>query len=52
MISRSKFSAFLDFLNSEAANGVVVQTMQQVIGGPVRGPCDPVTGTGCDTTPR
>ena len=52
VISRSKFSAFLDFLNSEAANGVVVQTMQQVIGGPVRGPCDPVTGTGCDTTPR
>ena len=52
VISGSKLSAFLDFLDAEAANGVVVQTMQQVIGGPVRGPCDPATGIGCDTTPR
>jgi peptidoglycan/xylan/chitin deacetylase (PgdA/CDA1 family) len=52
VISDAKFAAFLDFLQAEAANGVVVQTMQQVIGGPVRGPCDPVTGSGCDTTTR
>jgi Polysaccharide deacetylase len=52
MISGAKFGAFLDFLAAEAANGVVVETMQQVIGGSVKGPCDPVTGTGCDTTPR
>jgi Polysaccharide deacetylase len=52
VISAAKFGAFLDFLAAEAANGVVVRTMQQVIGGSVRGPCDPVSGTGCDTTPR
>jgi hypothetical protein len=52
VISRAKFAAFLDFLQAEAAHGVVVQTMQQVIGGSVKGPCDPVSGTGCDTTPR
>jgi peptidoglycan/xylan/chitin deacetylase (PgdA/CDA1 family) len=52
VISDAKFAAFLDFLQAEAANGVVVRTMQQVIGGPVRGPCDPLTDTGCDTTPR
>jgi hypothetical protein len=52
VISGAKFAAFLDFLQAEAANGVVVQTMQQVIGGAAKGPCDPVTGSGCDTTPR
>jgi hypothetical protein len=52
VISGTKFGAFLDFLAAEAANGVVVQTMQQVVGGSVKGPCDPVTSTGCDTTPR
>ena len=52
VISDAKFGAFLDFLQAEAANGVVVETMQHVIGGPVRGPCDPVAGTGCDTTLR
>jgi peptidoglycan/xylan/chitin deacetylase (PgdA/CDA1 family) len=52
VVSPTKFAAFLDFLQAEAANGVVVETMQQVIGGPVKGACDPVTGTGCDTTPR
>ena len=52
VISDAKFAAFLDFLQREAANGVVVQTMQQVIGGPVQGPCDLVTGSGCDTTTR
>jgi len=52
VISAAKFAAFLDFLAAEAPNGVVVETMQQVIGGSIRGPCDPVTGTGCDTTPR
>ena len=52
VISDAKFAAFLDFLQVEATNGVVVQTMQQVIGGPVQGPCDPVTGSGCDTTTR
>ena len=52
VISHAKFAEFLNFLQAEAANGVVVQTMQQVIGGPVRGPCDPVSGAGCDTTSR
>ena len=52
VISDTKFAAFLDFLQAEAQNGVVVQTMQEVIGGSVKGPCDPVSGTGCDTTPR
>jgi peptidoglycan/xylan/chitin deacetylase (PgdA/CDA1 family) len=52
VISRAKFGAFLSFLEAETANGVVVETMQQVIGGTVRGPCDPDTGSGCDTTPR
>jgi hypothetical protein len=52
VIAPSKFSAFLDFLQAQSVNGVVVETMQQVIGGTVQGPCDPVAGTGCDTTPR
>jgi hypothetical protein len=52
VISPEKFEAFLQFLQAEAGNGVVVETMQQVIGGTVRGPCDPVSGLGCDTTPR
>lgn len=52
VISPEEFSAFLDFLKAEAANGVVVQTVQQVMDGVVKGKCDPVTGTGCDTTPR
>jgi hypothetical protein len=52
VISADKFGAFLDFLRSESANGVVVQTMREVLDGAVKGPCDPTTGTGCDTTPR
>jgi hypothetical protein len=52
VVSAAKFDAFLDFLQTEAANGVVVETMAQVIGGSAKGPCDPVIGTGCDTTPR
>ena len=52
VISPEKFGAFLDYLQTQAANGVVVETMQDVIGGSVRGPCDPVTGNGCDTSPR
>jgi hypothetical protein len=52
VVSAAKFGAFLDFLETEAANGVVVETMADVVGGAVKGPCDPVTGTGCDTTPR
>ena len=52
VISAAKFSAFLDFLQAQAANGVVVKTMANVMGGGVKGKCDPVTGTGCDTTPR
>jgi hypothetical protein len=52
VISDVKFRAFLAFLQVEGGKGVVVQTMQQVIGGTVRGPCDPLTDTGCDTTPR
>ena len=52
VISPEKFGAFLDFLAAESANGVVVQTVHDVIGGSVRGPCDPVSGTGCDTSPR
>jgi hypothetical protein len=52
VISSAKFGAFLDYLQSEATNGVVVETMQQVVGGAVKGSCDPSTGTGCDTSPR
>jgi hypothetical protein len=52
VVSAAKFGAFLDFLQAEAANGVVVETMADVVGGDVGGPCDPVTGAGCDTTPR
>jgi len=52
VISPAKFGAFLDFLHSQAANGVVVKTMAGVMGGAVKGTCDPVSGTGCDTTPR
>ena len=52
VISASKFGDFLDFLQVEAANGVVVETMAGVMGGEVKGKCDPVTGVGCDTTPR
>jgi hypothetical protein len=52
VISPEKFGAFLDFLAGEATNGVVVETVQQVMDGTVRGACDPATGTGCDTTPR
>src|SRR5262249_28656538 len=52
VIHPAKFGAFLDFLHSQAANGVVVKTMAGVMGGAVKGKCDPVTGTGCDTTPR
>ena len=51
VISPADFSAFLDFL-SQAGNGVVVKTMAGVMGGAVNGRCDPVSGTGCDTTPR
>jgi hypothetical protein len=51
-ISATKFGDFLSFLQGEAANGVAVETMADVTGGPVKGPCDPVTGGGCDTTPR
>jgi hypothetical protein len=51
-ISAAKFGAFLDFLQTEALNGVAVETMADVVGGAVRGPCDPVTDVGCDTTPR
>jgi Polysaccharide deacetylase len=52
VISPEKFGAFLAFLQEQAGSGVVVETMHQVIGGTVRGACDPVTGTGCDTSPR
>jgi peptidoglycan/xylan/chitin deacetylase (PgdA/CDA1 family) len=54
VISPEKFEAFLQFLQGEAGDGLVVETMQQVIGGAVRGSCDPVTGTGpgCDLSPR
>jgi hypothetical protein len=52
VISPAKFGAFLDFLHNQAANGVVVKTMAGVMDGTVKGKCDPVSGTGCDTTPR
>jgi polysaccharide deacetylase len=52
VISETKLRAFLGYLQAEATDGVVVETMQQVIGGSVRGPCDLVSGEGCDTTPR
>ena len=52
VISPAKFGAFLDFLHNQAANGVVVKTMAGVTDGAVKGKCDPVSGAGCDTTPR
>jgi hypothetical protein len=52
VISAAKFGAFLDFLQSEAANGVTVETVAGVMDGAVKGMCDPVSGAGCDTTPR
>ena len=52
VISPAKFGAFLDFLHNQATNGVVVKTMAGVMDGAVKGKCDPVSGTGCDTTPR
>jgi hypothetical protein len=52
VISAAKFGAFLDFLSTQQTNGVVVETMGDVLGGAVKGPCDPVSGTGCDTSPR
>jgi len=52
VVSPAKFGAFLDFLHNQAANGVVVKTMAGVMDGAVKGKCDPVSGTGCDTTPR
>jgi peptidoglycan/xylan/chitin deacetylase (PgdA/CDA1 family) len=35
-ITTADFRTFLDWLQGEAVNGVIVQTVQQVIGGPVR----------------
>jgi peptidoglycan/xylan/chitin deacetylase (PgdA/CDA1 family) len=52
VISAAKFGAFLDFLQSEAPNGVTVETVAGVMDGAVKGMCDPVSGAGCDTTPR
>jgi hypothetical protein len=52
VISPAKFGAFLDYLHNQAANGVVVKTMAGVMDGAVKGTCDPVSGTGCDTTSR
>jgi hypothetical protein len=52
VISETKLRLFLSFLQAEAADGVVVEPMQQVIGGSLRGSCDPATDAGCDLTPR
>jgi hypothetical protein len=52
VISPAKFGAFLAFLQAEAANGVVVKTVAGVMDGGVKGSCDPVSGSGCDTSPR
>src|SRR5262249_49222741 len=52
VIDPAKFGAFLDFLHSQAANGVVVKTMAEVMGGAVKGKCDPVRGAGCHPPPR
>jgi hypothetical protein len=52
VISPAKFGAFLAFLQAESANGVVVKTVAGVMDGGVKGPCDPVSGSGCDTSPR
>ncbi|HEY9305694.1 MAG TPA: chitobiase/beta-hexosaminidase C-terminal domain-containing protein, partial [Mycobacterium sp.] len=49
-INQADFTSFLDFLNQQAANGVVVQTVQQVVGGSVRpavpGPAAPAAPLG------
>jgi hypothetical protein len=52
VIYPAKFDDFLGFLQGEEPDGVVVKTMAGVVGGAVKGKCDPVTGAGCDTTPR
>jgi hypothetical protein len=52
VISAAKFGSFLDFLQGQAAAGLTVETMAGVMDGAVKGFCDPVSGTGCDTTPR
>jgi hypothetical protein len=52
VISPEKFGAFLDFLHSRAASGVVVKTMADVMDGAVKGTCDLASGVGCDATPR
>ena len=52
VISPDKFGTFLAFLQTQSANGVVVKTMADVMDGGVKGACDPVAGTGCDSTPR
>ena len=51
-VSSQKFADFLTYLQGETANGVVVQTVAGVVGGAVKGACDPGTGVGCDTSPR
>ena len=49
-ISQSDFTAYLDWLQGQSANGVIVQTVQQVIGGPVQpgvqGPASPPAPNG------
>jgi hypothetical protein len=52
VVSPAKFADFLTYLQGQAANGVVVQTMAGVSGGAVKPACDPVSGAGCDTSPR
>ena len=52
VVSPAKFGDFLTYLQGQAANGVVVQTMAGVSGGAVKPACDPVSGGGCDTSPR
>ena len=52
VVSPAKFGDFLSYLQGQAANGVVVQTMAGVSGGDVQPACDPVSGAGCDTSPR
>jgi peptidoglycan/xylan/chitin deacetylase (PgdA/CDA1 family) len=48
-ISEGDFATYLDWLQAQSVNGVVVQTVQQVVGGPVQ---PPVSGPAAPAAPN
>ena len=40
-VSAATLTGLLDFLAAESANGVVVKTTEEVVGGPVQPPVEP-----------